>query len=53
MVANLAEDGSTASVGDIMGDLEVSVCTGALGMDDALGNALAVKVAKEVDVAEV
>lgn len=52
-VADLVEDSSTADVGDIVGDLEVTVCTGTLCMDDTLGNTLAVKMREEVDVVEV
>ena len=52
-VADLVEDGGAADVGDIVGDLEVTVCAGTLGVNDTLGNALAVKVSEEVDVVEV
>ena len=37
----------------IIGNLELSVCTGTLGVDDALWNALAIKVSEEVDQVEV
>lgn len=52
-VADLVEDGGAANVGDIVGDLKVPMCTGALGVDDTFGNALAVKVGEKVNVVEV
>lgn len=52
-IADLVEDGGTADVGDIVGDLEVAVCASTLSMDDTLGDALAVKVSEEIDVVEV
>jgi hypothetical protein len=52
-VAHLLEEGSTGQVGDVVGDLKVTVRTRALGVDDALRDALSVKVREQVDVVEV
>ena len=44
----LAERRSLANVSDVVGNLEVAECPGALGVDHALGDALAVKVGHRV-----
>jgi hypothetical protein len=53
LVADLAEEAGTADVRDVVRDLEDAVCTCPLGMDDALGDALAVKVGEQIEVVEV
>ena len=37
----------------IIGNLELSVCTGTLGVDDTLWNTLTIEVSEEVDQVEV
>ena len=44
LVADLGEDVGAADVGDVVGDLKDTVGSGALGVDDTLGDPLAVKV---------
>lgn len=51
--ADLFEQGSTGEIGDIVGDLEVTVCASTLGMDDTLGDAFSVEVSEEIDMVEV
>jgi hypothetical protein len=36
-----------------MGDLEVAVCAGGLGMNDTLGDSLTIKVREEIDMVEI
>jgi hypothetical protein len=49
----LLEEGGASQISDIVSDLEVAVCTGTLGVDDTLRDALSVEVCEEVDVVEV
>jgi hypothetical protein len=51
--ADFGEELGAGEVGDVVCDFEVAVCAGAFGVDDALGDALAVEVGEEVDVVEV
>ncbi len=52
-IADFVEQSGTREVGDVMGHFEVTVSTSALSVHDTLGNALAIKVGKEIDVVEV
>jgi hypothetical protein len=47
------EEGLRSDVAEVMGNLEVSMGTCTLGVDDTLGDTLTIKVGEEVDVVEV
>lgn len=53
LLADLLEERLRGDVAQIMGDLEVAVRAGGFGVDDTLGNALAIEVREEIDVVEV
>lgn len=51
--ANALEEVGAGQVGDIVSDLEDTVSTGTLGVDNTLGNSLTVEVSKDVNEVEV
>ena len=53
LLALLGEDARAGQLGDGVGTLKEAVCTTALGVDDALGDPLAVKMLDQVDEVEV
>jgi len=53
LFSDLAEKGLRCKVAQVMGNFEVTVSAGALGMDDTLGNAFAANVRENVDVMKV
>jgi hypothetical protein len=52
-LANLAEEGSLGEAGDIVGDLQESVSSSSLGMDDSLWDSLSGEVSKLVQKGEI
>jgi hypothetical protein len=52
-LANAVQELGLGVLADVVGDLEVTMGTSTLGMDDTLGNALAVKVRKLVNESEI
>ena len=53
LLAHAGEHVNRADVADIVGNLEFTIGTGALGVDNTLGDALAVKVSEQVDQVEI
>lgn len=53
LLANTLEHVNGGDVTDVVGDLEFTVGTGTLGVDDTLGDSLAVKVGQQIDQVEV
>ena len=51
--ANFFEEAGTGEVTDVVGNLEVTVGTSTLGVDDTLWDTLSVEVSEEVNVVEV
>jgi len=52
-VAHFGEELCRGKIGDVVGDLEVTVCAGTFGMDNTLGDPLTIEVSEEVDMVEV
>lgn len=52
-LANTLEEGLRRDVAEVVGDLEVTMGSGTLGVDDTLWDTLTIEVSKEIDVMEV